>query len=58
MDENTAVTCNRFRNTLRNTIILEKQMVRGDLAYEQFVNKWENFTDIYDCRGPDSFSFL
>ena len=57
-EENIVTTCNRFKNKLKNTIILEKQMVKGDLGYEQFVNKWKDFTEIYDFRGPDIFPFL
>ena len=52
-DENPVTMISRFKNKLVKLIILEKQMARGEQAYDMFVNKWEKFTDIYDFRGPD-----
>ena len=46
-------TIGRFYNKLRNIIIKEKNMAKGDFKYEKFVEKWKYFTSIYDFRGPD-----
>ena len=50
-----SVKCNtdRFYHKVRKLILKEKHIARGKTGYERFVNKWSNFTPIYDFRGPD-----
>ena len=48
----------RFYNKVRTLIIKEKHMTKGEYGYEIFVEKWKNFSNIYDFRGPDMFGFL
>ena len=57
-NENLNSTVDRFYNKVRNIIIKEKQMARGSMRYERFVEKWKNFTMVYDFRGPDLLNFI
>ena len=57
VEMNTDSNIKRFKNKIRRLIILEKHMSKCDTAYDRFVGKWENFTEIYDFRGPDNAVF-
>ena len=45
--------CERIISKILRIIIKEKNCVNSKKMYELFVKKWENFTFIYDFRGPD-----
>ena len=49
--------CDRFKNNIIILIIKEKCLLSNSGEFESFYTKWENFTSIYDFRGPDN-SFL
>ena len=49
-----AVTfCEHFFEKIRKIMIKEKACIKTDKMYKQFVEKWKDFTAIYDFRGPD-----
>ena len=54
-DENIGVGafCEQIIHKLRKIMIKEKNCINSDKMYDQFTKKWENFTSIYDFRGPD-----
>ena len=45
--------CEHFQNKIRLLIIKEKLVMSENDKLEFFFSKWENFTTIYDFRGPD-----
>ena len=51
--DSTQRNVDRFYHNVRKLILKEKKIVRGKTGYERFANKWSNFTQIYDFRGPD-----
>ena len=54
-DENIGVGafCEQIIHKLRKIMIKEKNCIKSDKMHDQFTKKWENFTSIYDFRGPD-----
>ena len=46
---------NIFLFKVQNLIIKEKLVSLRNSKYDVFCNKWQNFTKIYDFRGPDPF---
>ena len=42
-----------FLSKARALIIKEKNIAQKNQSYENFENKWKEFTFIYDFRGPD-----
>ena len=47
------VFCEHFIEKIRKIMIKEKACIKSDQMYIQFVEKWKDYTAIYDCRGPD-----
>ena len=45
--------CEQFWKTCRSLIIKEKLIASQNNKLEKFSSKWENYTAIYDFRGPD-----
>ena len=52
-DLNSQTFCGLFYNKIKDIIIKEKQLALKNGNFSQFCVKWENFTTIYDFRGPD-----
>ena len=54
-DPNVDVTAflESFVDKIRKLIIKEKNCAITPKMMDQFSTKWENFTSIYDFRGPD-----
>ena len=49
-----AVTfCEHFIEKIRKKSIKEKACIKSDQMYNKFVEKWKEFTTIYDFHGPD-----
>ena len=45
--------CDQFYNKIKTIIIKEKIIALNNGKFDQFCLKWENFSTIYDFRGPD-----
>ena len=45
--------CEQIIGKVRKIMIKEKNCIKSDKTYNQYNKKWENFTTIYDFRGPD-----
>ena len=45
--------CELLRRKIRSLIIKEKYIAQQNDNFSTFNNKWENYTSIYDFRGPD-----
>ena len=43
----------RIIDKIRRIMIKEKTCIKSDQMYDQYIKKWDNFTSIYDFRGPD-----
>ena len=43
-----------YFSRVRFLIIKEKEISSKSKKYEDFLNKWNDFTSIYDFRGPDA----
>ena len=54
-DKNVGVDtfCERVISKIRRNMIKEKNCVKSDQMYENYIKKWDNFKSIYDFRGPD-----
>ena len=54
-DENIGVGafCEQIIHKIRKIMLKEKSCIESDKMHDQFTKKWENFTSIYDFRGPD-----
>ena len=52
-DLNSPTFCGQFYNRIKTIIIKEKQLSLKNGKFSQFCVKWENFSAIYDFRGPD-----
>ena len=52
-DQNTELILKRFIRTLVRLMVKEKLISIRKNKYDTFINKWENFSGIYDFRGPD-----
>ena len=57
-NEGLQLTIDRFYNKIRRLIIKEKHIARGEIRYERFVEKWQNYTQVYDFRGPDLLTII
>ena len=51
--DNSQTFCGLFYNKIKDIIIKEKQLALKNGNFSKFCVKWENFTTIYDFRGPD-----
>ena len=49
---------NHFLSSLRNMIKKEKLIYLKQDKYSLFEEKWKDYIDIYDFRGPDRFVAL
>ena len=45
--------CEQFYNKIKSIMIKEKQLSLNNDNFGNFCSKWENFSTIYDFRGPD-----
>ena len=45
--------CDQFYNKIKTIIIKEKYLSLKNGQFNQFCEKWESFSKIYDFRGPD-----
>ena len=45
--------CEQFWNKIKSIILKEKRIFSENNKYETFCAKWDDFTHIYDFRGPD-----
>ena len=45
--------CDRVIYKVRKIMIKEKNCIKTDKMYDQYIKKWDNFVSIYDFRGPD-----
>ena len=45
--------CEQFWNKIKSIILKEKRIFSENNKYEIFCEKWDDFTHIYDFRGPD-----
>ena len=45
--------CEQFWNKIRSIIKKEKRIFSENNKYETFCERWDDFTQIYDFRGPD-----
>ena len=45
--------CELFKSKIRSLIIKEKNIAQSNNQLVNFYSKWDNFTPIYDFRGPD-----
>ena len=54
-DKNVGVDtfCERVINKVRKNMIKEKNCIKSDQMHNHYVKKWDQFTSIYDFRGPD-----
>jgi len=54
-DQNVGVVafCEQVLNKIRKIMIKEKHCISSDELLKLYTEKWENFTQIYDFRGPD-----
>ena len=48
----------RFHCKVRKTIIVEKDFAIKNSKWETFLEKWQNFEDIYVLLGPDNFQIF
>ena len=47
----------RFVAKIRKIMIIEKQCIKTDKMFNQYSKKWDEFSVIYDFRGPDPSIF-
>ena len=52
-DLDSSTFCEQFYNKIKTIIIKEKTIALNNEKFDRFCLKWENFTTIYDFRGPD-----
>ena len=43
----------RFERTIMHLIVTEKHIAISSDNFEAFCQKWEQFIEFYDFRGPD-----